>query len=290
MALAACDSPNPLNGGGGGGGGTTPNDVPADLAGNLAAIGYDADDQEVTIEISGLDADQRVATYTREPTLDIAGYQAYVTQDDPLDRFFTALVAESFDGGVQAGVVADGGQFNRFFGGGYYTRNGGFSKPDSGLVSYAGDYAGVTNVDSPGDNLLPLPPGTDPSTIPAQSARVDGKIFLDVDFAKNKINGSVYDRRLTDYDAPLDTIVLIATDITSEGTFNGTVEFEDQSPIGTYGGIFGGRRATAVGGVVHLTEFDEDLDNEQEYGVFVLTRCGLAGDAAECNGTEGLGE
>jgi hypothetical protein len=291
LALAGCDSTNPLTGGpdddgGGGGVPTDPNDIPAALAGNLASIGYDADDEELTVEIQ-LDSDTVSANYTRNPTLDIPGYVAFTSQDDPLDRMYTALVADSFDGGVTAGVVADGGQFNRFFGGGFYKRNHG-TLPTTGLASYAGTYAGVTNVSGNSGEILTPPPGTDPANLPSESARVQGDIFLNVDFAQNKVNGAVSNRSFVDDGEALDTVVLIATDITEEGTFNGVVEFEDQTGIGTYGGVFGGTDATAVGGVVHLTEFDADLQNEQEYGVFVLTRCGLDGDDSACDDVDDL--
>ena len=71
-------------------------------------------------------------------------------------------------------------------------------------------------------------------------------------------------------------ITLVVTDITDEGTFEGATEFSDLTPNGTYGGTFGGDGATAVAGVVHTTDFDEVLENEEEYGVFVLERCGTA--------------
>ena len=51
-------------------------------------------------------------------------------------------------------------------------------------------------------------------------------------------------------------------------------EDPEQVPIGTYGGIFGGVDARSVAGLVNLTEFEADWDNEREHGVFVLTQCG----------------
>lgn len=291
ILLGACDGPNPLTGGGGGGGGvpTTPNEIPAALAGNLMAMGYDADADELTLELE-LDADTVRADYTRNPALDLPGYRAFTTQDDPLDRMFTALVAESFDGSVTAGVVADGGQFNRYFGGGHYSRNGSVSMPTTGLASYAGDYAGVTNIDGNSGQILPPPAGTDPSTLPAESARVRGNAFFNVDFAQNKINGAVSGRELVDYGMALDTIVMVSTDITADGSFNGTVELSDLTGIGTYGGVFGGDNAAALGGIVSIENFIEDIDNEQEYGVFVLTRCGLPQASPGCSVAEPLGD
>jgi len=195
---------------------------------------------------------------------------------------------------VQAGVVSDGGQFNRFFSGGFYQRDGAYDPPGgigspSGLVSYAGNYAGVTNIDAPGGpNLLPPPAGTDPSVLPAQSSRTQGEIFLNVDFADNAVNGSVYDRTLVDSTTALPDIVLVDGDIAGDGTFLGTVEYDGDPTrsIGDFGGIFGGTNAAAVGGVVSLNEFfdDSNIANnaERERGVFVLIQCGQPGDDPAC--------
>lgn len=290
MALAACDSTNPLTGGADDDPDVPPvdNEIPEDLAGNLMGLGFDADDEELTLEIQ-LDADTVVANYDRNPALDVPGYVAFSTQDDPLDRMFTALVAESFDGGVTAGVVADGGQFNRFFGGGFFQRNHG-TLPTTGLASYAGDYAGVTNIDGSSGELDPPPDDAPPGSLPRESARTQGQAFLNVDFAQNQVNGVVSNRTFVDTDEALETIVLIATDITEDGSFAGTVEWEDLTGVGTYGGVFGGTNATAVGGVVHLEGHLDAYDNEQEYGVFVLTRCGEPGDADICDDVDDLGD
>jgi hypothetical protein len=281
VALAACDSTNPLTGGGDGGVPTEPNEIPADLSGNLLELGYDENDENLTLRIL-LDSGAVTADYTRNEALDVPGYVAFSTQDDPLDRMFTALVAESFDGGVTAGVVADGGQFNRFFGGGYYARNHG-NVPTTGLASYAGNYAGVSNLAGSSGELQTPPGGTDPALLPSESARVQGKVFLNVDFAQNAVNGAVTDRTFVDTGDDLETIVLIASEITADGSFNGVVELEDQTGIGTYGGIFGGKNASAVGGVVHISDYMDDVENEQEYGVFVLTRCGRNNDSPVCD-------
>ena len=177
--LAACGGGtgnNPINGGGGDGE-TTQNDIPEELARNLQRINYNADTDTLIVEISSLDSGDGEATYDRNPALDVPGYSAFTLQDDPLDRMFIALVAASTDGSVQAGVVADGGQFNRYFSGGFYERTGPYSQPTTGQVSYAGAYAGITNLPAAGDNLLDPPPGTDPSLLPREPRITVGTAF-----------------------------------------------------------------------------------------------------------------
>lgn len=300
IALTACgsgvdqDDDTGGTGGGGGGGTVDPSAIPEALRGDLNSVTYNAAAGTLVLDMHALDSPQLNAVYNRTAVLDIGHYQAYTLQDDPLDRHFTALVAQSGDPdqSVRAGVVSDGGQFNRVFDGGFYERTGNYTPPPAsaltGLVSYAGVYAGVTNVNAPGGQLLPVPgpAGTD---LPAQSARTSGDIFLNVDFTNNVVNGDITNRVLVDYGTALPTIVLIAADIDSTtGVFAGATEYGDQTVTGSYGGIFGGANASAVGGVVHLDEFDGTgdplgLENEIEQGVFVLIQCGLPGDAPICS-------
>lgn len=275
----------------------SPNGIPTELNENLHGATYNAAAGTLTLNMVSLDAGPVEATYNRKPGLDIGHYQAYTYQDDPLDRHFTALVAQSGDPdrSVRAGVVADGGQFNRYFPGAYYERDGGFTPPSNatGLVSYAGTYAGVTNLRSPwaaGDprsDLLVVPAGVDVSRHPGQSARTQGHIFLDVNFSDSSVNGNIIDRQFADTGQPLPNIVLIRSDIDANGEFLGVTEYEDQTANGDYGGIFGGTNASAVGGIVALDNFDGPgdplgFDREEERGTFVLIQCGLPGEDPIC--------
>lgn len=295
LLLAGCGG-NPLidgGGGGGGGGGTDTSDIPAALAVDVKAVAYDG--TTLTMEVTGLDSTSGTALvpFARYAGLDVPGYQAFKVQEDALDRMFVALAAESQDGATRAVAVADGGQFQRYYGGGFYERDGAFDAPTigagpgAGQVSYAGNYGAITNMGVAGNpDALPVAPGTDPALIPRQPARVEGEIFLNVNFQDNLVNGTIYNRVITDAGFALDDVILLPATITATGTFDGTAEGtapNEGDVTGTYGGIFGGTNSSSVAGVVHLTAFEGIFENEQEHGVFVLTQCGLAGDDPVCD-------
>lgn len=297
--LAACDG-NPIaspDGGGGGNGGGDGGEeqltVPVDIASAVRRAAYDADEQTLQIELVGIDSTPVVATYERRENLDVPGYQAFVAQEDSLDRMFIALAAESRDGSVRAVTSADGGQFNRYFGGGYYEREGAFDRPEigtgpaAGQVSYAGNYAGVLNGGGSGADLIRPPPGTDPAILPRQPARVTGDVFINANFADNLVNGAVFNRVVVDSGFELRDVILLPTAIAGNGTFEGNVEGrmpEEDEVSGQYAGVFGGRDSASVAGLVYLDDFDPDTDNEEERGVFVLRQCGLEGDSRLCRG------
>lgn len=276
--------------------------VPDALKQNMVGFAFSADKSSVTISATLLDSTPEDVVYTRNDRLTDAtpGYIAYTVQEDSLDRLFIAIGAESLDEDTRAMITGDGGQFNRVLQGGYYERDGSYSPPaidtgpGAGQVSYAGSYAGITNVGTTNGSELIAPTGVvDDSLLPRQSATVTGTIFLNANFVDNNVNGGIYDRVLvspidpTDrtQDQPLDDLSLIITDIDENGEFFGEVEFDGvlNRKIGDYGGIFGGAGATSVAGVVALTEFDDNRVDEIEIGVFVLTQCGQPGDTAVCS-------
>ena len=289
VSLAACGSgTNPFATGtdtDGSGGASV---VPETLAGNLKSINYNATAKTLTAEIYALDSTPIQVVYDRDAARDIGSYEAYSIQEDGLDRFFVAMVGESHDGSVQAGFVGDGGQFNRVLQGGYYTRVGSFDAPNistgpaAGQVSYAGDYAGITNIQS-----TPNPPaGVDPSLLPGTPVLVSGQVFMNANFADMAVNGGIYDRQIL-LTTPVDVedLALIVTDISSDGSFFGDVEVTGvvDTDIGDYGGVFGGTDSAAVGGVISIKDYTDQFEHETEVGFFVLTQCGLANDAAICS-------
>lgn len=288
LAFAGCTDGT---GGGSIGSGGNLDHIPDALKMNVEGVSYNANSDTLVLRLNGVDGGPQDLTYRRNAALDVAHYHAFTYQDDPLDRHFTALVAQSTDGSVMAGAVADGGQFNRYYGGGFFQRSGGFDAPPtaSGQVSYAGDYAGVTNIAGAGGNLLPVPAGTDPAIVPGQSARVEGDIFINVNFGDNVVNGSVYNRRMVETPTvTLPDVVLVPSTISTDGIFTGTVEFDGTvgNSVGSYGGIFGGTNAHSVAGTLTLNDVDNNIYNwtgDEEIGVFVLTQCGQAGDDPICD-------
>ncbi len=284
--------------------------VPAAVANDLTRLVYDPVAMTLTVEGITLDELPFSAVYTRKAALDRPGYEAYTAQDDPLDRHSTAYVAQSRnEGAVRAGVVVTGGPRNRFFGGGYFERDGDYTPPavtpTTGLVTYAGDYLGLTNLRGDGGDLLAVPAGTPEELIPDQSAEITGDVVFQADFADNSVEGNIFNRVLVDTGTALPSIVLISTAIDANGTFTGTqIEYDQTnfdgtpfpaenvvgSDIGDYAGVFGGTNASGVAGVLHLTQFDgpNDValgtDAEEEYGVFVLDQCGQPVEDAICAG------
>ena len=318
--LAACSSgSNPFAGDGtgtgtgtgagggtgtGGSGGTTGTTVPAGIAGAVSRIAYDSGAGTLLVEGVSLDEVPYSATYTRAPALDQNGYIAFTVQEDAGDRHFTAYAGQSTSGAARAGVVSSPGPRNASIMGAYFERDGAYTPPevtsDSGLVTYAGRYVGVTNVGDPnGSDLLP-PVSGDPELVVPQALIIHGDAFINADFADNSVEGNIFNRELLDTDlnliSELPSIVLMVTDITADGTFEGTVEYDitdplagatDHTQIGTYAGIFGGESADSIAGGVQLEQFDGVGDNlgmeaELESGIFVLDQCGFPGSAAIC--------
>ena len=277
---------------------TTDGAIPDSLKADVESISYNPGDNTITVTGLTQDSSPIASVYTRNAAFDTAGYAAYTVQDDALFRHGTALVKQSGNSGsVRAGVVATGGQFNRIYHGAYYERSGGFVKPTSGHVRYAGTYAGLTNL--PTDTGLITPnPNIDSALLPGQAVATQGLAVLNVDFSDNSLEGAIVDRQIinstfTFTGTPdLPSIVLVTGAIADDGTFFGNeVELDGVvgTDIGDYGGIFGGTDAESVAGVVNLEQFHDDFDNEVEVGVFVLDQCGTAdgattGDAGElCN-------
>lgn len=257
-----------------------PSDVPEVLAGDLESVTYNAGSDTLSVDMYALDTTPETAVYTRNAALDVPGYMAFSVQEDPLDRMFVAMYGRSDDGTVTATVVSDGGQFNAVFGGTTYARIGAYSpRTAPGLASYAGDYVGLQNTGA----ALSAPVGTPVELLPGAPSRVTGSVFINADFVNNALNGAIYDRRIVGSNEAQASLFLIPTPISGSGTFTGSVENRDQDTLGTYGGIFGGAGATSVAGSLYIDNFDDSVDNEREFGIFVLGGCGQAGAPAVCS-------
>ncbi|UWQ55131.1 thymidylate synthase [Leisingera caerulea] len=287
-ALSACGGGNPFTTGT-----DDPDDVtgtiPEELAGDVDSVSYDAANQTLTVTGVGLDDSPFSATYVRKPALDRVGYEAYTIQDNALTEHSTAYVRQT-EGGY-ATVVMTGGQFGFFQGGTAYGRAGTYSAPDTsqsgtGIVSYAGTYVGLLNIDGDNGDLIDPSNGTDPSILPGQAAEVTGDVFINAGFTDNRVKGGVYNRQITDRPGTaVENLALNPTDINSDGSFVGDIS-SDGSSVGQYGGVFAGSNAAAVAGSLHATDHISALSGGtvpvEEYGVFVLGSCDGASPDPAC--------
>lgn len=265
--LAACSAPG--SGGGGGGGGST-SGIPAVLSQNVDSATYNPAAQTLTVQLTSLDAAPLTASYTRNPLLDVAGYEAYETQFSGQQRHFIALFAQNPRANVIAGVVADGGQFVNYFGGGIYARVDVFSRPSSGLAVYNGSYVGVLNTGTFTGPLNPSAP-----------FRTTGTARITADFNPGgSVTGGITGRSNVDTGGVLDDVFLDASAIDANGEFTGTVMFSDRTTIGTYGGLFAGLGATDVAGVMVFRPVSGNTDLI-EHGAFVLP-CTPSGTSFAC--------
>ncbi|MBQ0717586.1 MAG: thymidylate synthase [Sulfitobacter litoralis] len=302
--LAACGSGTPFNGkvdvDTGTDGSTGASAIPEALTNDLKSFSYDPASE--TLSITGITADDSAftAAYRRRPGLDRNGYEAYTAQDGSLDRHVTAYVKDI--DGTRAAVVMTGGQFEQVFSGAAYSSTS-YSAPvaagaqsEGGLVTYAGNYVGLLNGSGSGEDLEEVTPGTDTAPLSRQAAEVTGKVVLTGDFTDAAVAGIIYDRKVTDYNAAggLDpnsadpfkaaNIALDNTGIADDGSFFGVASQSD-TPVGEYGGIFGGLGATEVAGVIHAENHIGigGSGTPIEYGAFVLTQCGQPGEDPICD-------
>ncbi len=253
--------------------------------GSVSSFTYDPVANTLTVSGLALDDTPFVAIYNRRPDMDVPGYQAYTVQDSSLDRHVTAFVQER--DGTRAMIAVSGPQFNAVFAGSSYNRDGAYTPPTvtttSGLVSYAGSYAGLLNATSgDGSDLHPVAPGTPPDILPTQAAEVTGNIFINADFADNVINGRIYNRVVADTAIRVENLDLTPTAIAVDGTFTGGVG-QGQSSVGNYEGIFGGTDASAVAGTIFVTDHIASIANGEETGLFVLAQCGTANADPVCD-------
>ncbi len=251
----------------------TDSSIPDALKGNLESVTYSEAAGTLTAVIVPLDASPRTVTFKRNDTYDVTGFQAFTHQETSSNRIFLALFNTSADGAVTAGV-AGSGQFTEMVWGSNYTVNTEFVAPtEGGLASYSGRYAGILNtgvtVPGPGAPFDPMRP-----------ARVEGDVLINADFTDGSVEGGIRNRTVAETGAALDDLFLQITEITEDGTFAGTVVFNDQADAGSYAGAFGGTGATAVAGAIEVTPVSGNNDL-LERGVFVADVC-VPGDPSPC--------
>ncbi|WP_390910593.1 thymidylate synthase [Pseudosulfitobacter sp. SM2401] len=259
---------------------TTTSTVPTSVSNDLTSFTFDG--STLTVTGPGFDGDGPELTYTRKAGLDVPGYVAFAAQDDALDDHFTAY-AQTI-GSATAVLTTSGGSLGYFEGGASYTRTGSYEKPTgddiptAGLVRYAGNYVGLSNVDGPGGDLITPPVGIPDEVLPGQAGLVTGNIIINVGFDDNELKGLIYQREITTAGGVLDMpdIILVPTSIDDNGTFSGEAQVGTQT-AGAYGGIFAGDNSEGMAGGVHLSDhFLDGTTAEEEYGIFVLGQCNSA--------------
>jgi len=238
------------------GSGTPTTGTPASgtiTVGDLQSAALDTSTNELTVQIT-LDGDDLLQSYGTGAAA--GAYRVYTFQNSPTDREFTAYAGTSTDESVQAVVVMDGGQFNRFFGGAAVTQAN-YTAPSGGIIDYQGSYVGLLNFGPVAGAGVP----DSVSSVPNAATEVTGDVFLKADFTDGAVNGAVYNRSTGAIDMP-ELVLVVGSAIGADGSFSGAVEDSiTQTAQGTYSGVFGGTDAAAVAGIVEL---------EREIGIFVL--------------------
>jgi hypothetical protein len=264
--------------------------VPAIVAQHLRSAEYTPGAPTMKIDLRTLDGTPLAATYQRAAAFDVAGFDAYTVQETRSQRQFLALFKRGT--ATEAGVVADGGQFINYFGGGTFARLQPFTLPapvtplpsetnlnpqPTLLATYIGGYVGLLNTGVEVSNSV---------LSPRRSFRVQGDVAINADFnAENmSLNGVIANRAvLPDPDTTasgnlpgpvaLQPVFFGVTQITSNGAFSGTIKYDPSSAsIGNFAGVFGGSGASEIAGVtlIKATDFDPDA---REHGAFVASKC-----------------
>ena len=313
LGVASCGDGNPFfpeeDTGGGGTTPTTPaSGVPANILNDLDRIDFNAATNTLTVTGLTQDGVPLVNEYRAIGTSFVDGFTTFTGQNDPLGRHATAFVA-SRDGGLQAGMVLTGGQFNRFFGGTFFERTGGYTPPTAPAsrfdVTYVGNYAGGLNLPGPITDLFPVGAGVDPSVdTPNQAGYVTALMFVNVDLNDMSVEGEIFNRTAvlagvddgTGNIVPAGTstnvtgflglpdLVLVEGSLAGDGTFNGNLEVDGEvgTDVGDFAGVIGGPDGNAIVGGTTVENFTPEFTNEIEYGVFVLDICTAASTDPIC--------
>ena len=278
LVLAGCGG-SPFAGGGGGGG-VTQVTVPAAVKVNMKAATYTPGQPTIQINMTSQDANALSASYVRNASFDVGGYQAYTYQESSSNRYVVALVKET--GSVKGLVAVEGGQFANYHAGGDFVRADVFTLPASGLgpkYTYSGSYVGMMNIGVPVSG-----PGGDLD--PTRAYRTTGRALITADFTEMSVSGGVDGRAIIDtlspsagiVDPALDTIALNETGVTSSGTFAGKVKI-GAADVGDYAGLFAGLDAAQVAALLVFQPYKTN-PLIKEHGLIVLDNCASAGGPA----------
>ncbi len=255
--------------------------VPAVVKGNLNTATYNPGAATISVNLTAQDATALNATYDRNATYDVAGYQAYTYQASSSNRYVLALVKATND--VKGLAVMEAGQFGEFHSGGDFVRISAFTLPASGVAgkyNYSGSYVGLMSVGTP----VPGPGG---ALNPTRTYRTTGEVLITADFTdgtkERLISGGVDNRSIVDPLSPtgglatqaLPDIQLRTGPITSTGTFAGKI-FIPPDEVGEYAGLFAGLDASEIAMLLVFKPLPTS-PTIFEHGLIVLDNCVDAG-------------
>lgn len=251
--------------------------IPDSVSSDLDAAQFIPDPANPRLVVTGVafNGTPLPVEYARDPNLtDSPGgqYQAFERQPDSLNTHTTAYAGAVTH--AQGAVVVSGGLDGYYNGGATYSASGykvPAANPENADVRYDGEYVGLMNHPDNGAALLPVPPGTPPELRPRQAARVFGQARINADFANSQVKGTIYDRVYEAQGMDLPDLEIAPSAIQADGSFAGEVTQRHQTK-GDYGGAFGGPNADAVAGALHVEDHVDGLDEEEEFGLFVLER------------------
>jgi hypothetical protein len=223
------------------------------LAGNntVASMSYDPASQTLTIAGDPFDL---AGVFRRVASRDVAGFAAFENTGGA--RRYLALVRTDEENGLAVGVVGTPFRLDTEFGGTMYARAETPTLPTNREVTHVGTYAAVRNV---GSNV-----GANESN--SHLHRVTGVVRLDLDFFTDRptggIEGVITNRRSLDEWVLVngrrqyiryDDIVLVFTNIDSDGSFYGVANVLG-GQVGRYEGLIAGDNAAASAGNVIILE------------------------------------
>ncbi len=278
-ALSACSGGNPFLDGGDPSNPIEPTSpIPAAVASDLDGVTYTpaSGGNPARLVVTGVafTGTPGSVEFTRKPALDQGDYQAFTRQPDANSTHTTAFVRNI--GGTQGTIVVSGGLAGYYNGGGNYSRTGTFDRPvanpSNADVRYSGTYIGLTNYDGPGGDLLPGSTA-DPALTPQQAGEITGDAEIIADFSQNRVKGRIYNRtsNVAAFGGALTNLDIAPADIAADGSFSGKVT-QAQQEKGDYGGVFGGPQSDAVAGALFVKDHIDGVDQEEEYGLFVLDK------------------
>jgi len=236
IAISGC------GGGGGGGGGLPVSLGPTTVTkNNLTNVAGTAGN--TSIVVSGLSGS--AATYTRVPTLNNGPFAAYARTVG--GTIYIVYLAQ--DSGVEASFGGEVNNAGKGVRGALFKRTATLVLPTTGTASYNGSYAGIVQTTATNDSFA-----------------VSGNVNIQADFATNRVNGTITNRRSGA--TPFAAVTLSPSTLDTSGKYAGSAS-NTIGATGTYAGIIAGGTANQTAGVLELNTTG---GVSRETGAFIARR------------------